>query len=619
MPRLPQTLALVGAALMAFPAQTFAAASVTAVLSNSDVMVGEMVQLEIRLTDAGSAVVPAEIRIDGLEIHQTGTSRQFEMRNFTTTSSITYNYTVLPLKAGNFKIPPQTVRVGGTSLTTPELTLRVSGAPTGQTAPNTAAGNANPNGAKLAFAELVIPKKTAYVGEMIPVVVRLCFATRAKMTDLPEITAQGFTMQKLQVPEQPLPETINGKSWEVFTFKTAIAPTRPGKFEIGPVRANALVAVPRRHGSSRSRSPFDIFNLDDPFLSDPFFRDPFGNLTQQERIPVASEAVPLEVKPLPPNAPPSFGGAVGNFAMASEAKPKSLQVGDPITLTATISGRGNFDRVTAPVLQEDTGWHKYPPSAKFKQDDDVGISGLKTFESVISPNEKKTSVPSLAFSFFDPVKEQYVTLRSDPVPIQVQGGATAAAAAPASAAGTAASNANNPTPGIATAATPPPRDILYQLTERPTNTQSFTPLYQRRGFWALQLIPLACLLGIGGWRIRKARLENRDARRAAALQHEVTELVRKLRRSDVSPNEYFPQASRLVQVKTALARNLDPNVVDLDTAARAFNLDEAERAKLRRIFEQSDELRYSGAANGNGHVSEDQRREILRFIEGLRT
>src|SRR5437762_559493 len=234
MVRSRQLLALGCGVVMSLPVAAWAAPSVTAVLSNSAVVVGEMVQLEIRLTDAGNVVVPSEIKIAGLEIHQTGTTQQFELRNFTTTSSRSYNYTVLPLKAGTFKIPPQTVRVGGNTMQTPELTLRVSGSGTGQNRPNTA-GNQNPNTTQLAYAELIVPKKTAYVGEMIPVVVRLCFATRAKMTDLPDITAQGFTMQKLQIPDQPLPETINGKQWEVFTFKTAIAATRPGKFEIGPV------------------------------------------------------------------------------------------------------------------------------------------------------------------------------------------------------------------------------------------------------------------------------------------------------------------------------------------------------------------------------------------------
>src|SRR4029077_8876942 len=110
-----------------------------------------------------------------------------------------------------------------------------------------------------------------------------------------------------------------------------------------------------------------------------------------------------------------------------------------------------FDRVTAPVLEEEAGWHKYPPSAKFKQDDDVGISGQKTFESVISPNEGKTAVPPLAFSYFDPAKEQYMTLRSEPVPIKVAGAAPVPAAnQPA----TAASAPVTPTPGPVTAATP---------------------------------------------------------------------------------------------------------------------------------------------------------------------
>ena len=134
----------------------------------------------------------------------------------------------------------------------------------------------------------------------------------------------------------------------------------------------------------------------------------------------------LEVKPLPPNAPLSFSGAIGNFTMATDAKPNSVQVGDPITVTSTISGRGNFDRVNAPVIEDEHGWHKYPPSSKFKQDDEVGISGTKTFETVLSPNEKKQAMPVLAFSYFDPVKEQYVTLRSEPIAISVQGGAAPA-------------------------------------------------------------------------------------------------------------------------------------------------------------------------------------------------
>src|SRR5262245_35093024 len=95
-----------------------AAPSVTAVLSDSQPSVGQMVQMQIKVNGAQRANVPETISIDGLEIHQTGTSQQFEMHNFDVTSSVTYNYTILPLKAGRFKIPPQSVRVGDDSLRT---------------------------------------------------------------------------------------------------------------------------------------------------------------------------------------------------------------------------------------------------------------------------------------------------------------------------------------------------------------------------------------------------------------------------------------------------------------------------------------------------------------------
>src|SRR6266700_3987444 len=590
--------------------------NVTAVLSNSEAVVGEMVQLQIKVSGAGDAKPPENISIDGLEIHGTGTSRQFEMRNFTTTSSVTYNYTILPLKAGRFAIPPQPIRVGSQSLRTPELTLNVADSP-GRSSASRPGQNAQPNNpSKLVFAELIVPKKSAFVGEIVPVQIQLGFDPRARprLIEGPEIGGQGFTAQKLQQSGENL-ETIGGRTYDVVTFKTAIAAARVGRFEIGPVKAKAQVLTPRRPSSPRSRSPFDLFNLDDPF-SDPFFSDPFGELGERREIEINSEPVAFEVKPLPQNAPPSFSGAIGNFTMTTEAKPKSVQVGDPITVTSTISGRGNFDRVNAPVVEDEHGWHKYPPSSKFKQDDEVGISGTKSFETVVSPNEKKQNLPVLAFSYFDPAKEQYVTLRSESFAITVQGGPPAtqnvAASQPASA---------SPAKAVAPQRTEKPQDILYQLTDRPAMAETFAPLYTRPVFWTVQLVPLLALIGLAGWKIRRAKIDNRAATRFAALQHETSELMHKLRRNAASPQEYYAEASRVVRLKTALASGsggIDPNVVDAETAADTFKLDTDSRDQLRRLFEQSDEWQYSGAHNGPATISPESRREVLELIKNLK-
>ena len=609
-------------AIAAMQSSFAASPSVTAVLSNSQPAVGQVVQLEIKISGANKAKVPESISVDGLEIHQTGqmyeSSLSFGFGGNEDSSSATYTYSVLPLKAGQFNIPPQTVRVGSDSLRTPELVLNVAQGSRGST--GSSQSGQTQVASKLAFAELVVAKKDAYVGEMVPAEIRLGFDPRARgrLQDGPELSGQGFTTQKLQQPRENL-ETIGGRTYQVYTFKTAIAAARPGKFEIGPVTAKAVVVLPRRPSAPRTtrpRSPFDLFNLDDPF-SDPFFSDPFGGMGERTELPIQSETATLNVKPLPPNAPPNFSGAIGNFTMTADARPKTVQVGDPITVTSTITGRGNFDRMNGPALEDERGWHKYPPSSKFKQDDDVGISGEKTFEMVIAPNQKKPAVPPLVFAYFDPIKENYVTLRSDAVPIQVEGGtapAPSAAKAPAVAATSATPTA---TVGVTPASTAKPQDILYQLTDL-GRVRSFTPIYARPVFWIAQLAPFILLLGFIGWKIRQAKIDNLEAQRTAALQHESGELLRKLRRAELSPQEYFSNASRVVRVKTALVKNINPNAVDAETAAKAFDLGERERAQLRTLFDRSDELRFSGSGNGANTISSDEREEVLRLLESLR-
>jgi hypothetical protein len=116
-------------------------------------------------------------------------------------------------------------------------------------------------------------------------------------------------------------------------------------------------------------------------------------------------------------------------------------------------------------------------------------------------------------------------------------------------------------------------------------------------------------------------LDDQEARRIGALQHEAAELMHKLRRHDASPQQYYAEASRVVQLKAALAsrnRDVDPNVVDAETAAETFKLDTDSRDRLRRLFEQNDEWQYSGTHNGPGRISPENRRDVLELIENLK-
>jgi hypothetical protein len=590
--------------------------SVTAVLTESETAVGRPVQLQIQVSGVSNPKPPGEISVDGLEIRSAGVSRQYQLNNFSMSYSFTYNYMVMPLKTGIFKIPAQTIDAGGKTLLTPELTLNVVAA-SGQSSrsgrSNSGRDTSSVDPSQIGFIEMVLPKATAYVGEMVPVQVRLGLNMRAPVESLGsgvQIAGQGFTTQKMTDPRQTV-ENANGRSYQVFIFNTAISAARTGKLEIGPAETNPVVRVARA-GRGNPSLPRDLF--DDPFFNN-FFNDPAFAPSMPKEVQLKSQPGTLEVKPLPPNAPPGFSGAVGSFTLKVEAKPKEAQVGDPITVNATLTGRGNFDRVTAPTLENASGWHQYPPSDSFKQDDDVGISGTKTFETVLSAKERKDKLPRMVFTFFDPVKEQYVTLKSDEIPLRIEGG-TAPAATPAIASAPAPA-ATAPTAPATVAPAKQEQDILYQLADRPAAIETFTPVYAQRTFWVAQLLPLLALLGFVGWKIRRSRLDDRAAQRIARLQHEASELQRGLRRNDVSPQQYAANASRAVQIKTALARNLDPNQVDAETAAATFDLDEERRKRLQQLFEESDEMRYSGGGNGHDAFSPERRREILELVENL--
>lgn len=604
--------------LFAATSHAFAAApSVTAVLTNSQPAVGEAVELQIKVSGARKATVPEAISVDGLQIQKTDQEAweshfSFGLGNNGASSSVNYLYTVVPLRPGEFKIPSQTIRVGDESLKTPELTLHVADG----SGKNTRGATAGTNKATQPWAQLNLVNHDVYIGQPIQAQIEIGFDARIRIDPQslqvgPELSIPGFVVRRAEQIQQ-VGRIIDGVRQRVFIYKVAITPAKTGHFDV-PAKLAAQVQYPvLRQPRSLQLDP-GIDHLQDLYEQMQEMMQDIDRYSPPTQLDIVSEPVSLNVKPLPPNAPPGFSGAIGNFTMAVDAKPKKLQVGDPITVTAAISGRGNFDRMTGPTLQDESGWHKYPPSSKFKQDDDVGISGEKTFETIIAPNEKKTELPPLTFAYFDPVKEDYVTLRSDPVPIQVEGGA---APAPTVAAASAGPTQSAPTVAATPAPVSKPEDILYQLNDLGQG-RSFTPIYARPAFWIFQLAPLIALLAFAGWMIRANKVGNREALRVASLQHESAELLRNLRRGELSPQEYFSNASRVARVKTALVKNIDPNAVDAETIAKTFDLGENERARLQTLLARTDELRYSGAGNGDRNLGREDRDDVLELLESL--
>jgi hypothetical protein len=391
-------------------------------LSSPTTAPGQPMEIVLTVRDARSAEVPETINVPGLRIQLFGRSTRFEMNNLQITSSLTYTYSVVPYRTGEFDIPPVSVQVGGKTIQTNPVRLTVvDSAPAGpstQSAPMPSTGAPSlpppPSGQAVPFfGELVFSKKKAWVGEPIPVELRYYFlgTIGGEVGDRPNLTGEGFTTQKLNsVPKRE--QIVNGENYVVFAFQTLITPAKSGLLEIPPASLEARLQLP---GSV-------------PPGFDDFFRNfggmaPPGMFTNARQVSVETRPVQIEVSALPKEGRPEhFNGAIGKFQIEASVNPKKTGPGDPVTLRVVVSGQGNFEAMDAPVLTGDENWRTYPPSENFKSEDGVNFSGEKVYEFMLVARTDQTQTPGVNFSYFDPDTGKYATLIQAPLPVEARAG-----------------------------------------------------------------------------------------------------------------------------------------------------------------------------------------------------
>lgn len=415
---------VVGLLLLAGAATAASAAgdvSVKAELSRPEVAVGEMAELQIKVTGAENANVPREISVEGLQIRLTGQSTQVQMVNFKISSSVVYSYIVMPLRTGKFIIPSIPVRSDAGMLQTAPLSLSVvdsSGTTTtGASLPLSQPGmpgfstrvtrQVQPRVAmdKLAFGEIHCPKKTLYLGEVVPVEISYFFDARYQVQIMGKVDfgSEGILVDRFPEPKQTR-EDRDGVTYNVITFRTLLSAVKPGTIEVAPAKMESQIEMP-------GELP--------PGFDDPVFQQLLGGrnpMVQPRKLSVATAPLHLEILPLPKEGrPDSFAGAVGQFDIdASVANPKPAP-GDPVVLTVKIGGKGNFNAMGAPMLTGTEGWRTYPPTDKFESSDQLSFTGVKTFNFTLIAQQPMKSSPGSEFSYFDPVLANYVTLTTKPL------------------------------------------------------------------------------------------------------------------------------------------------------------------------------------------------------------
>ncbi len=474
---LPIVLMAVTATALVAPRVSLAQSSpVNVDVDSVDITTNDVLTVTVTVVEHSVSHLPEFPNIDGLTL--VGSSRSFtrtyENGSFTTRAKFIYRFQ--PTRAGRIEIDPVTVRLDSGVYTSSPITITVTRAPIPPMPMAPRARDTLPRLPDLLgqnyFAEAEVDDETPYIGEQITHTFKFYSTDSLSRPTYRAPDFAGF-WNAGERPETTDSATNSGRRYLVTEIDTILFPAVAGDTEIEP----GLMIVPAgMFGSIRAE-----------FRSDP---------------------VKLAVRPLPPNEPATFGGAVGRYDIAAGVDVKTTEIGDPVKLTVVVSGHGNFSALPEPIWTDAPGWRAYDGEVSTRASvSDGKLLGVKSYERVLIPEVAGVlETPSVEFSYFDPDLEEYVTVAADPISVFVEPGASGAAS-PLPTEGAADQSAITdirhikPAPGRLGAR----REALVS-----------NPLYLT--LWGLPLIAVGGLLG---WRAAQRRRAAREAARGPARAREM--------------------------------------------------------------------------------------------------
>jgi hypothetical protein len=398
----------------------------------------------------------------GFSVVGHSTSSQVSIINGAVTAQTVYSYRLQPTQPGELVIDSISLTLDGQTYTTAPIKIQVTqggGGP--QIAPSTPLPvEPVPPSDELAgqdlFVEAEVDNPTPYVGQQIGYTFR--FYQAVNLFSQPQYDAPSFNgFWSEQQSDQPQYTTqAAGRTYRVIELKTTLFPTAAGSVTIDRARLTI---------------PGDFFSRD---------------------MVLETEPVEVQVKPLPPDAPNGFNGAVGQFTLSAEVDSREGKVNEPITLRVTLSGQGNLNTAPDPVWPEIPNWRSFQSQATTNtQIQDEQLGGSRIYEQLFVPGVAGDfTIPSVKYIYFDPVDADYKTLTTDSIPVFIAPGA-----------------AETPVPilvgGNKEAVEYLATDIRHLKPAPTILKRTSLPLTEQRLYWFAWGMPLLALVGHFTWQWRQ--------------------------------------------------------------------------------------------------------------------
>ncbi|HEX9750814.1 MAG TPA: BatD family protein [candidate division Zixibacteria bacterium] len=436
--------------------------------------------------------------LGAFEVFSSGRAQNVSYVDGRVTTSIAYNYALVPRGPGNYTIGEAKVTIDGKEYTTQPIAIVVTKEGAGsvtqqqrQQPPPETPDREKPGGKREGiFITTSLDKDTALVNEPVTFIFRFYRAQR--LLSSPEYNRPefpGFWVEELS-PQRRYRRTIDGVEYDVTELRTMLFPTDAGVKTIEPARLK--IAIPNRSRGS---------------ALDPFGRDIFGLIGGEDRV---LQSDPLSLIVLAPPArgrPENWSGLVGRFRMKSSVSAREVAVGDPITVTVTIEGEGNIKSIARPQFDSIPDFRTFSAgTSETVSKEGYRIGGMKSFEEVFVPQRAGVyALPVFSLCYYDLNSQRYATLTSDTITVTVTGASTDFSLP---------SLRLQPDELSDLAA-----DVRFLKTDGTDLRTVAGPGLFGPAFWAGHLVPLCGLLAFVGWRRRILRDQANPASRRRRLAY----------------------------------------------------------------------------------------------------
>jgi BatD DUF11 like domain len=260
------------------------------------------------------------------------------------------------------------------------------------------------------FMKVMVDKRSCYVGQPVTATFKLYSRLESKSDIVKNPGFYGFTVQDIISLHDNIAtiEKVNGKPFDVHTVRTVqLYPLQAGIFTIDAMEVMNKVEFSKSADSRKTEQEIieGVFENNDPPGND-------DNTVRYENS-ISTEKIMIHVKPYPDaKKPMAFNGATGKFSVHASLEKNELAKNEEGAFIITITGKGNFTQLSAPVVQWPSGIEGFDPVIKDSLDKtQAPLKGSRTFRfPFIAGKAGSYNIPAISFTFFDPDSNNYKTV-----------------------------------------------------------------------------------------------------------------------------------------------------------------------------------------------------------------